>query len=260
MKMYLLIAAAVVSQPAASWAQTSPAGAGFQQAQSLGVGAGVGVGVPIGMPASRWITGKPYSATAVTHTVQLLADGSQIERTQSQVLSRDEQGRERIEANEGKFIRIMDPVAGLAYTLDVAAKTAATIDMAPGVWKPTTKQAATNPSPFEVASAQAKHTPNLAVEDLGTQFINGVQSQGVRTTNTIPVGAIGNNRELKGVNERWVSTDLGVQVKTVNTDPRFGTTTYDLTNIIQGPPDPSLFRVPGDYAVTQPPKRIPQQN
>src|SRR5580658_5262056 len=100
MKTYLLIAAALVSQPAALWAQVAPQAASFQQAQSLGVG----VGVPIAPTASRWITGKPYSATAVTHTAQILADGSQIDRTTSQVLYRDEQGRERIEANEGKII------------------------------------------------------------------------------------------------------------------------------------------------------------
>jgi hypothetical protein len=247
MKTYLLIAAALVSQSAALWAQVAPQAASFQQAQSLGVG----VGVPIAPTASRWITGKPYSATAVTHTAQILADGSQIDRTTSQVLYRDEQGRERIEANEGKIIRILDPVAGVGYTLDVATKTARTTEIITNTPGPS----GATKSPFEIASEQAKRTPNLAVEDLGTQFINGVQALGARTTTTVPVGAIGNNRELKGVNERWVSKDLGIQVKTVNTDPRFGTTTYDLTNIVQGPPDPSLFRVPSDYTVLPPPKR-----
>lgn len=258
MKTYLLIAATVVIQPVASLAQTSLAPAladtGFQQAQSLGTGAGVAVqGAPARM-AYRWIAGKPYSATAVTHTAQLLADGSQIERTQSQVLYRDEQGRERTEAQEGKFIRIMDPVAGFAYTLDTAAKTAQPLQLN------NVSQAAitTNPpyrSPFEIATEEAKRTPNLAVEDLGTQFINGVHAHGARTTNTIPVGAIGNNRELKVVSERWLSKDIGVTVKTVSTDPRFGTTTYELTNIVLGPPDPSLFHVPSDYTVLPLPKR-----
>jgi hypothetical protein len=96
MKAYLLIAAAVVIQPAASLAQTSPAGAGFQQAQSLGAGVGVGMLWPTAM-GGRWMAGKPYSATAITHTVQLLADGSQIERTQSEALYRDDQGRTRSE-------------------------------------------------------------------------------------------------------------------------------------------------------------------
>ena len=211
MKMYLLIAAAVVIQPRASLAQTSPAGAGFQQWELMGNGVrGIPVW-PLAM-AGRWMSGKPYSATAVTRTVQVLADGSQIERAQSETLYRDEHGRTRSETNEGKYIRIVDPAAGLAYNLDTAAKTAGTqeIMMGGGVPDGDSKKAkknasAINPpsrSPFEFASEQAKRTPNLTVEDLGTQIVNGVQSQGARITSTIPVRAIGNNRELKTVSER----------------------------------------------------------
>jgi hypothetical protein len=126
MKTYLLIAAAVVTQSAALLAQTTLPGAGFQQAQSLGSREGVtGTLWPAAM-AGRWMSGKPYSATAVTRTVQVLADGSQIERTQSEALYRDEQGRTRSETNNGKFIRIVDLVAGLAYNLDTTAKNAGT--------------------------------------------------------------------------------------------------------------------------------------
>lgn len=259
MKTYLLVAAAVVIQAAIAVAQTAPAVANFQQVQSLGNNVGVGIIWPAAA-AGRWMAGKPYSATIVTHTVQLLADGSQIEGGMSETIYRDEQGRTRTEPNNSKFVRIVDPVAGLGYNLDTAAKTAATQEIMAGRGpQGNTKQAiATNPpkrSPYEFATEQAKHSPNLTVEDLGTHFVNGVQAQGARVTNAIPVGAIGNNRELKVVSERWESSDLGLLIKTVTTDPRFGTTTYDLTNFVQGPPDPSLFRVPSDYTVTPLPKR-----
>ena len=131
MKTYLLIAAAVVIQPAVSVAQTSPPGAGFQQAQTLGYGNGAvaAVGGRGGRGGRGGLTiGRPYSATAVTHTVQALADGSQIERTQSQLLYRDEQGRTRTELNESKLIQIVDRVAGVTYNLDTAAKTARTLE------------------------------------------------------------------------------------------------------------------------------------
>jgi hypothetical protein len=36
-------------------------------------------------------------------------------------------------------------------------------------------------------------------------------------------------------------------LKSSNSDPRFGATTYELTDLKQAPPDPSLFRVPADY-------------
>lgn len=86
-------------------------------------------------------------------------------------------------------------------------------------------------------------------EDLGTQNQNGVPAQGTRNTITIPAGQIGNNRDIHVVNERWYSSDLQMLVKSVNSDPRFGTTTYQLTNIIRSVPDSGLFQIPGSYAV-----------
>jgi len=127
MKTYLLIAAAVVIQPAVSVAQTPPAGAGFQQAPALGSSDGVvaAVGGRGGRGGRGGVTiGRPYTATAVTHTVQMLADGSQIENTRSQVLYRDDQGRTRTEVSDGKSVQIVDRVAGISYSLDTTAKTA----------------------------------------------------------------------------------------------------------------------------------------
>jgi hypothetical protein len=44
------------------------------------------------------------------------------------------------------------------------------------------------------------------------------------------------------VYERWYSKDLQMMVKTMNSDPRYGVTTYDLTNISQNVPDATLFQ------------------
>jgi hypothetical protein len=71
MKTYLLIAAAVVVQPAVSVAQAFPAGAGFQQAQALGSSDGVVAAVGGRGGRGGLTIGRPYSATAVTHTVQI---------------------------------------------------------------------------------------------------------------------------------------------------------------------------------------------
>ena len=40
---------------------------------------------------------------------------------------------------------------------------------------------------------------------------------------------------------------IGLVVKSVNSDPRFGETTYELTDIREGAQDAALFQVPGDY-------------
>ena len=87
----------------------------------------------------------------------------------------------------------------------------------------------------------------ITVEQLGEKAVNGVMAQGTRNTRTIPAGAIGNDRDLQMVDERWFSNDLQVMIKSINSDPRFGETTYQLTHIVRAPQDPSLFQVPNDY-------------
>jgi hypothetical protein len=87
------------------------------------------------------------------------------------------------------------------------------------------------------------------IKDLPTSTINGVPARGSRISTRVPIGAIGNDREFQSVSELWFSSDLNLLIKSVNTDPRFGTTIYELTNISRQPPDPSLFRVPSEYNV-----------
>jgi hypothetical protein len=55
------------------------------------------------------------------------------------------------------------------------------------------------------------------------------------------------------VNESWYSADLQMLVKSVNTDPRFGETTYRLTNIVRAMQNPALFQIPPDYTVSDRP-------
>jgi hypothetical protein len=90
---------------------------------------------------------------------------------------------------------------------------------------------------------------NASVESLPAQMINGALAQGTRTTETIPQGKIGNDKPIKIVNERWISNDLQMLVKSTSSDPRFGDTIYQLTNIVQASPDPSLFQIPADYTL-----------
>jgi hypothetical protein len=94
---------------------------------------------------------------------------------------------------------------------------------------------------------------NTLFEDLGVQSQNGVLATGTRNTLTIPQGQIGNNRDIHVVNERWYSEDLQMLVKTVNSDPRFGENTYQLTNVSRTEPDPALFQIPPDYTILDTP-------
>jgi TonB family protein len=91
-------------------------------------------------------------------------------------------------------------------------------------------------------------------EDLGKQNIEGVEAEGTRSTVTIPAGEIGNERAIEIVNERWYSAELQTVVMTRHTDPRFGESTYRLTNIDRSEPARSLFEVPADYTLKSGPE------
>jgi hypothetical protein len=116
-----------------------------------------------------------------------------------------------------------------------------------------TGAAAMTKSRVLMVSRQAKGEPAPNEESLGAQSVNGVTAQGTKTTMTIATGQIGNDRPIQVVSERWFSTDLQMPVKSSNSDPRFGETTYNLTNISQAAVDPSLFQIPADYTALQGP-------
>lgn len=88
-------------------------------------------------------------------------------------------------------------------------------------------------------------------EDLGTQNIEGVQAEGTRSTTTIPAGAVGNERPIDIVYERWYSKDLRLIVVSKHNDPRIGEQTYRLTNIRREEPDPKLFAPPTEYRIIE---------
>jgi hypothetical protein len=101
---------------------------------------------------------------------------------------------------------------------------------------------------FVFTTATGKVTSNEVrnEENLGLQVTNGISAEGTRVTTTIPLGQIGNDRPINVVSERWFSADLQMLIRSTNKDPRFGDTTYELTNILQGAPDPTLFVPPAN--------------
>ena len=106
----------------------------------------------------------------------------------------------------------------------------------------------------EAISAMPGDKP--VVESLGTQFMEGLAVEGTRTTLTIPAGQIGNELPINIVSERWFSLDLKVLVTSRQSDPRFGETTYRLTNISRAEPSPQLFEIPVDFTLVDPANRL----
>ena len=98
-------------------------------------------------------------------------------------------------------------------------------------------------------SVAGERVAEPVVEQLGTTFIEGLAVEGVRTTMIIPAGQIGNEQPINIVSERWTSPDLKVLVMSKQSDPRFGETTYRLTNLTRAEPSPQLFEIPPDFKV-----------
>jgi hypothetical protein len=209
---------------------------------------------------NRVVKGKPFSATEERHSLQILGDGTRIENTEANRLYRDSDGRTRVEHMDGT-VSIYDPVAKFSAELDPATKTVrknhtgtlfyanTEFGFSTGWGRVVLLNERANPATLNGVMAET-------TENLGSQNVNGVTAQGVRTTMTIPKGQIGNNRDIKVLTERWTSVDLQMLAKSINSDPRFGDTTYQLTKVVQSAPDPALFQIPADYTVTQQPIQI----
>jgi hypothetical protein len=72
---------------------------------------------------------------------------------------------------------------------------------------------------------------------------------GKRTTTTIPIGEVGNDRPIVVVHEEWRSPELKIIVKTLDSDPRTGEQTMELQGLVRTEPDAALFHAPSGFKV-----------
>lgn len=208
----------------------------------------------------KTVTGVPVTAVLVITRDTTLADGNRIHRESQSKIFRDAEGRVRREVGvdlatpatgnvKRNLISINDPVASKHYMLNPDNKTAR-------LMPPRGNRRGNRPGDANANNAAGPEGPggpggpgNVAKEQLGTKTVNGVQAEGVRVTRTIPAGAIGNDKPIEVVTERWYSPDLQMVVMTTHTDPMMGTVTVKLASAVRGDPDPSLFQIPSDYKV-----------
>ncbi|MDQ2777876.1 MAG: hypothetical protein M3Y57_23625 [Acidobacteriota bacterium] len=257
MKNYLLVAglAMLASLPAMAQRGVPPPG-------SMGPGGPHGFGREF--HDRKLVTGAPYTATVTNTIVQQLAGGNSIQRTTTGQVARDSAGRTYeqqtitggpLAQNGPKTITfITDPVAGYSYVLDSVHKTA---------FRHPLRIRDTNGAPNglpEGPNPRWKHADSSAVEtDLPADSSSGILAQGKSKTHTIPAGVIGNAQPIVSTSEIWTSFDLDIVVKAVRNDPRFGQSTYALTNIVMKEPDASLFQIPAGYTVKEGPLHGPHE-
>jgi hypothetical protein len=218
-------------------------------------GGGMGPG-PMGGPmgdfgGGKVVKGIPLSADLVVIRETTLADGNRIHNESKSKIYRDAEGRVRRDLDinlampatgriQNRLVVITDPVAGKRYVLNPDNKTARTGPMHAGPHGEGREDG-------EMKSPGG--SADVTKESLGTKTVNGAQAEGVRVTRTIPAGAMGNEKPIIVVTERWYSPELQIAIMTVHTDPMMGTVTTKLMNVSQTVPDPALFQVPSDYSI-----------
>jgi len=208
---------------------------------------GRGMGM-FGFGPHALVTGAPYSAVEVVQTQETLTDGNRISNQHQMTVSRDGQGRMRTEetitppASSGKppytVATILDYVGGYRYMLDSSTMTAYQSPLR------------IPPNSASAPPAQSdQNRPPVVTTSLPPQLVNGVMATGTQRTETIPAGRIGNAQAIQITRVTWISNDLKVPVQIKSSDPRFGTTDMELTNIVQAEPNASLFVVPAGYTI-----------
>ncbi len=223
-----------------------------------GFGGGFGRGEGFGGFHGQVTTGAPFSATrTITHT-QTLTDGTVITHTETIKEARDSEGRlysERVpsstngEGPKRAMVRVFDPVSHTAITYSPESKQASVLHLP----DPSQFHGQRGPDADEAGPRfhGRANMPAPTTESLGSKTINGIVADGTRTTRVIPAGMQGNDKPITITHETWTSADLKVVVMRVDTDPRMGTTTMELTNISRDEPAASLFQAPAGYTVNE---------
>lgn len=218
---------------------------------------------------------EPVSATLL---IEQFPEGTSETRTTTSVIYRDKEGRTRRDqmpanSNVPETTTINDPVAGFTYLIQQRDSTARrtnfslhadekSSDSIVATQNAIAAKQRTNAYqmlPVPITSTSEKGLKQQAAaataltgpqsERLDQREIEGVTTEGTRTTVTIPAGALGNERAVQIVTERWYSPKLKMVVLIERVDPRFGKSVYRLSGIKSADPPATLFSVPNNYKI-----------
>jgi hypothetical protein len=204
----------------------------------------------------------PYTYTCTGKTVQTLANGTTITRETTSRTARDSSGRMYTEIHntlpagpdgqprEVVHYQIYDPAARTTTMWNSQGKEATVRHMPePQTIQARPAQQRTDVQTVQLPDRVARPQNDVQREELGTKNIAGVNAKGTRITRVIPAGREGNDQPITVTEEIWRSPEYGVILENVNDDPRFGTTTREVTEFTPGEPDAGLFKVPEGYTV-----------
>jgi hypothetical protein len=201
-------------------------------------------------------TNAPFSLLLQTEWVKTLSDGGTMTMENERRIARDSKGRiyqERwylvpkngTQKSAMNVIQIADPNTHTAYNcfMLVEPHRCALLNYTPSV------NAVYN---FERPSASGTlpdEAGSTIHDNLGKQLLNGLETIGSKDSVVYNPGVYGNDRKMTVEREFWYSPQLGINLLSKRSDPRFGTQTFTVTNLILSEPDQRLFEVPAGFEI-----------
>jgi hypothetical protein len=205
------------------------------------------------------VTGKPILATiTIAHTETL--PGNMISNTSTGTFAR---GADGSTYRDVKFTSIGPWAAAgeareFAYIRNLAQGTQYMVNVTKGTYRAfpigdhnSSYGSKGGKGGSDSSNETVTDNPNASYTDPVTNTVYAVDDR--KVTRTIPAGTIGNQSPMVITSERWYSSALDLLLEDTHSDPRFGTTTYQLSNIGQSPtaslflPDPSFAQVTGGF-------------
>ncbi|MBS1814278.1 MAG: hypothetical protein JSS87_05335 [Acidobacteria bacterium] len=202
-------------------------------------------------------SGAPFQAERVTHMERALPDGIKTVRDVHETLARDFDGRvmDRSEVTSGAqngpsphriFFTLIDPVTHIETSWDSVTMKGMQLHFKPE------QSIMVRPSP-QVQSSSVPHFTRDKVtvrkEDLGTRQIAGLIAKGTRMVTVIPVGLIGNDKEIEMRHDVWLADNFNIPLLDEEENPFSGLYRIEVTSLAQTAPDPALFKLPNGLKV-----------
>lgn len=208
----------------------------------------------------------PFSLLLQTEWVKTLSDGGTITSVNERRIARDSKGRiyqERwfLVPKNGKIeskmttIQISDPNTHTHYNCFMLEEPHQCVL---STFTPSTSAIYKFESPS--TGALPDEAGSVIHDNLGKQLISGVETVGTKDAVIYNPGVFGNDRKVTVEREFWYSQQLGINLLSKRSDPRFGTQTFTATNLILSEPDVHLFDLPTGFTVVDRRQTAPPEN
>jgi hypothetical protein len=241
-----------------------PGGPGFGPGGFGGRG-GFGPGIEGCLNSGKVVSGEGYTGTLKYESVRPVLNGAPIDRSITETIARDNDGRTQREVTLPAFpnapqgsahqvICINDPVAGFGYVLDPAKMTARQFKLHQ---KPNAGSAGgTNSLPSSGGTNRPQgRGPNANVTSVSLNASSapaGIQSEcpgvtGTQKTRTLQIPSNGQTTAMQMVTTRWFCQAFSMNLYTQTNDPLQGITTNTITITGAGP---GAIAVPSGYKIT----------